>query len=71
MLVFLFVFGCLLCVFGLISMIANLPTGDPNMPLKEAFSELFDNDKFIISVFCTVLGYLIVFFLMYCISSAY
>lgn len=62
--VFLFVFGCLLCGFGLISMIANLPTGDPNMPFKEAFSEMFDNDKFTISVFCMVLGFLIVIFLL-------
>ena len=71
MFLFFAILGILLAAFGSIAVFMNLPVTPPGMPLKEAFSELFDNDKFIISVFCTVLGYLIVFFLMYCISSAY
>lgn len=64
MFVFLFVFGCLLCGFGLISMIANLPTGDPNMPFMQAMSEIFSSKKFTASVLCLVIGALIVFSLL-------
>lgn len=71
MFLFFAILGILLAGFGTIAIFTNLPVTPPGMPLKEAFSELLDNDKFIISVFCTALGYSIVFFLMYCISSAY
>lgn len=64
MLAFLFVLGCLLCGFGVIAMIMNLPEGCQNMSFKEALSEMLDNDKFTVSVLCVVIGALIVLFFL-------
>lgn len=66
MFVLLLILGCLLAGFGTVAIFMNLPVENRDIPLRQVFSELFDNDKFTISVFCMVLGYLILFFLGYC-----